>query len=57
MVTLKNYVLVSVSAEVPLTEHVSVTGRIENAFDDSYEDVFGFANPGIGAYIGLKGNF
>jgi vitamin B12 transporter len=57
IVTMDSYVLVSLAAEVPVNEHFSVTGRIENAFDETYEDVFGFVNPGLGAYVGIKSNF
>ena len=57
IVTLKNYVLVSLAIEAPINDMISLTGRIENAFDDRYEDVFGFANPGFAAHIGAKARF
>lgn len=51
---MKSYVLATVSARYRLTENVQLTARIENAFDEQYEDVYGFATPGLGAYAGLK---
>jgi vitamin B12 transporter len=32
-------------------------GRVENVFDENYEDVFSYATPGIGAHAGVKVRF
>ena len=53
-VTLDDYTLVNVGAAFAVTDGVEVFGRIENLLDEQYEDVFGFANPGIGAFIGVR---
>lgn len=52
--TLDEYVLVSATAEYPITEKLSVTLRGENLFDEDVVDVFGFNTPGAGVFIGLK---
>ena len=57
IVTLDGYWLLAISGEYPLTEHLAITARVENAFDTDYEDVLGFQNPGRGAYAGLKARF
>lgn len=56
-VTLKDYFLVNVAAEYRLSEAVTLFGRVENVFDEDYEDVFSYANPGIGAFGGIKAKF
>jgi vitamin B12 transporter len=42
------------AASYKLTERWSVFGRLENAFDQTYQSPDGFLRPGIGAYAGLK---
>jgi len=37
-----------------ITDAFEVTGRIENAADEHYEDVFGYATPGRSAYLGIN---
>ena len=54
MVTLDSYVKADVTASYKATDRVEIFGRIENALDQDYQDVFGFSNPGIGAYAGVK---
>jgi vitamin B12 transporter len=53
-VTLDSYVLLSATAEWPLTERISLTLRGENLLDEEATDVFGYANPGAAGFIGLK---
>lgn len=56
-VTLEDYVLATVAASFDVTDTIQVYGRVENAFDEDYQDVFGFASPGIGAYAGIRIKF
>ncbi|MEQ9125251.1 MAG: TonB-dependent receptor [Alphaproteobacteria bacterium] len=56
-VTLDDYVLVNVGASYAITVEVEVFGRVENLIDEDYEDVLGFANPGIGAFVGVRARF
>ena len=44
------------AASYRLTDTWSVFGRLENAFDTTYQSPDGFLRPGIGAYAGLKVN-
>lgn len=54
VVTLEDYVLGTVAASYDVTDRVQVIGRIENLFDEDYQEVFGFASPGLGAYAGVR---
>ena len=52
-VTLDSYVLASATARYPLTEHIDVTLRGEDLFDEEPVDVYGFRSKGRGVYLGL----
>jgi len=54
LVTLDDYILGTLSASYRLTDRIEVTARAENLFDETYQDVFGFAAPGIGVYAGVR---
>lgn len=49
-----DYTLFGVSGEWPLNERVSLTVRGENLFDQEVRDVFGFAQPGAGVFVGVR---
>lgn len=51
------YSVVNVAASQALTRRVTVTGRINNLFDQGYEPVNGFEAPGIEALAGLRLSF
>lgn len=51
---LDDYLLVNLNADYRLTDTISLFGRVENLFDERYEDVFSFTNPGISAFAGLR---
>jgi vitamin B12 transporter len=54
VVTLRDYVLVTLAASYRLTEQLEIYGRIENLIDQHYEEVFSYRSPGIGAFGGLR---
>ena len=56
-VSLQEYVLVNLNADYKLTDRFSVFGRVENLFDEHYEEVFSFATPGAAAYGGVRARF
>jgi vitamin B12 transporter len=35
-------------------QHVTVCGRIDNLFDEHYQDPMGFLKPGIATFVGLR---
>ncbi len=58
-VTLSAYTRVDAWARVPLVserggETFALTGRLENAFDTSYQDIFGFKAPGLRIMLGAE---
>lgn len=56
-VSLQEYVLVNLNAEFKLTPAIAVFGRVENLFDERYEEVFSYATAGRGAYGGVRARF
>jgi vitamin B12 transporter len=53
-VTLQDYLLVNLNGRVKLSERFELFGRVENLFDERYEDVFSFVNPGRSAIAGVR---
>lgn len=53
-VTLKSYSLVNLNVEYQITPKISAYGRIENALNKQYEEIFSFATPGRAAYVGVR---
>ena len=53
-IKLDPYTVIDLSATYKLFDYVSLNGRIENLFNTYYEEVYGYATPGISAYAGIK---
>ena len=51
------YTLASLAATWRLNDATRIYTRVDNLFDTSYEDVYGYNTPGIGAYAGLRFEF
>jgi len=51
---LDGYTLLHCTARYRITDVFEITGRIENAADEHYQDVFGYATPGRSAYLGVN---
>jgi vitamin B12 transporter len=56
-VSMQEFVLVNLNADYKITDKVSVFGRVENLFDEDYEEVFSFATQGRAAYGGVRVRF
>lgn len=56
-VSLQEYVLVNLSTEYRIRPNISLFGRIENLFDEHYEEVFSYATTGRAAYAGVRVRF
>jgi vitamin B12 transporter len=54
-VTLGPYTVVNIGGSYKLNDHLEAYGRIENLFDEEYQEVFGYNTEGRTAFIGLKG--
>lgn len=57
LVPLKDYWLLSASASYKLQPGVEIYGKVENALNQSYEEVFGFNTPGTTVYAGVRLTF
>jgi len=54
---LDGFTLVTVSGSYDVTDTIQVFGRIENALDRRYQEVYTYGTLGIGAYAGVKVRF
>ena len=54
VVELDSYTLVNIAGHYAFNRHVTVTARLENTLDESFEEVFGYQTPGFAAYAGVK---
>jgi vitamin B12 transporter len=55
--TLDAFTLVNIGANWKLTEALQVYGRVENALDEDYQEVFGYEGIGRAAYVGIRAGF
>lgn len=53
-VELDDYTVVGLSGSYRLFDGAAVVARVENLFDEEYEEVLGFSTPGASAYGGFK---
>ena len=53
-VTLDEYVTVNASGTYDWNDHIQLFGRLDNLFDEQYEEVNGFATAGASAYGGVN---
>ncbi len=51
---LDGYVLADLRASFAVTDGIEVYGRVENAFDERYQTVFGYGTAGRAAYGGVR---
>lgn len=56
-VTLDSYTVVNVGGSFKFNDKLEAFGRIENLFDEDYEEIYSFNTPGRTTFIGLKGSF
>ncbi|SDD40751.1 TonB-dependent receptor plug domain-containing protein [Kordiimonas lacus] len=48
---------VDLSAAYKLTDTIELFGRVDNLFDEEYQQVLGYGTPGISAYVGVRARF
>jgi len=54
IVSLDAYVLGSARVAYRVMPRLELFARVENAFDENYQDVFGYATPGASVHAGLR---
>lgn len=55
--TLDSFTLVNLGGDLRVSEGVRVYARVENLFDETYEEVFTYRSPGRAFYAGLRAGF
>ncbi|HEY0927426.1 TonB-dependent receptor plug domain-containing protein [Brevundimonas sp.] len=50
----EGFVTANVNAAYELTDHVTLTARVENLADDHYQQVRGYGEPGRSGYVGIR---
>lgn len=56
-VTLDSYTVVNIGGSFKFSDRLEAYGRVENLFDEDYEEVFGYNMQGRTAFLGLRGAF
>jgi vitamin B12 transporter len=56
-VTLPSYFLVNLRASYQINAQVKVFARVDNLFDQWYEEAYGYSTPGLSVYGGTKVSF
>ena len=54
LVPLRGYEVLTLRASWDASEQVTLFGRLENAWDETYQTAAGYATPGRGAYVGAR---
>lgn len=54
IVTLKGYVLADIRAGFEISERLELYGRVTNLFDEQYQTVLNYGQPGRQAFVGLR---
>jgi vitamin B12 transporter len=48
------YTVVNVAANYTVNENATLFGRVDNLFNEQYQDPNGFDRPGVGVFAGLR---
>jgi len=55
--TVPSWTRVDLRASYALTDTVELYGRIDNLFDEDYQQIFGYGTPGTSAFAGIRARF
>ncbi|QDH71941.1 TonB-dependent siderophore receptor [Brevundimonas sp. M20] len=50
----ESFVTANVNAAYDLTDHITLTARVENLADEHYQQVLGYGEPGRSGYVGIR---
>lgn len=48
------YTLVNLSASYDICKYMQIYGRVDNLFDEFYEEAWSYATPGLSGYLGVR---
>ncbi len=54
---LDNFDVLDMTARFKLTETIEIVGRLENAFDEAYQEILDYNSPEQASYIGIRVSF
>ena len=49
-----DWIRVDLRSAYQLTDEVELFGRVENLFDEQYQDILGFGTPGLSGFVGIR---
>lgn len=52
--TIDSYILVNIATLYKINNHITLSARLENAFDEDYEEVYGYNTAERAAYVGIS---
>lgn len=53
-VMVDSYTVVNLAGSIDVTDNVTLFGRVDNLFDEAYEEVYGYGTAGLSGYGGVK---
>lgn len=53
----ENYTVARIYGSWQIRSDLKLRARVENAFDETYEEVHGYPVPGVGAYVGVEWSY
>jgi vitamin B12 transporter len=56
-VRLQEFTLVNLAGDYRISDKLGLYARIENLFDEKYEEIYTFRSPGRGGYVGFRAAF
>jgi vitamin B12 transporter len=56
-VTLPAYGIINLSASYNVYSYLDIYGRVDNLFNNYYEEIYGYGTAGLSGYLGFKLNF
>ena len=54
---LSSYQIVNINGSFQVNNNVKIFARVDNLFDEDYEEVIGYQTPGVGYYTGVRLSF
>jgi len=55
--TVDGWVRFDIKGTYQITEHFEIYGRIDNLFDEDYQQILGYGTPGTSGFVGVRGQF
>ena len=51
---IEDYAFANFAAEYEVNSHLKIFARVDNLFDEKYQNPAGFDRPGLGVFAGIK---